>query len=108
MMLSNSSGLVSRPDNAHGNLECLLGVGGRLPELAGRNLDILLVERIHHIGCRQAAGSQAHRIEPHAHGVLARAEVHHIAHAGHALERVVHVNIEVVGDEFGASSGRRA
>ena len=100
MMLSNSSGLVSRPDNAHRNLECLLRVGWRLPKLAGGNLDVLLGQRIHHIGGGQVARGQAHRIEPDAHGVLALAEDHHVAHAGHALERVLHVHVEVVGDEF--------
>ena len=86
--------------DAHRDLESLLRVGWRLPELAGGNLDVLLLERVHHVGCGQAAGGQAHGIEPHAHGVLALAEDHYIAHAGHALERVLHVDVQVVGDVF--------
>ena len=85
-------------DNAHRNLVGLLRVGWRLPQLPGRNLDVLLFKRVHYIGCSQAAGCQPHRIEPHAHGVLARAEVHHIAHTRHALESVNDVDVQVVGD----------
>ena len=68
--------------------------------MAGGNLNILLLQRAHHIGCREIARGQAHRIEPYAHGVLALAEDHHIAHAGHALERVFHIDIQIVGDVF--------
>ena len=32
--------------DAHGNLEGLFGVGGRLPQLSGRNLDILLLQSV--------------------------------------------------------------
>ena len=84
----------------HRDLIRLLRVGRRLAELSGRNLDVLLLERIHHVGCGQVACSQAHRIEPHAHGVLARAKVDHVAHARHALQRVDDVDVQVVGDVF--------
>ena len=35
-------------------------------------------------------------VEPQAHGVLALAKDHHIAYARHALERVLHVHVEIV------------
>ena len=73
---------------------------GRLAELAGGNLDVLLGERVDHVGGGEAASGQAHRIEPDAHGVFALAEDHHVAHAGHALDGVLDVDVEVVGDEL--------
>jgi hypothetical protein len=87
--------------HAHRNLEGLLRVRGRLAELAGGNLDVLLDQRVDHVGGGEAASGQAHRVEPDAHGVLALAEDHDVAHAGHALDGVLHVDIEVVGDELG-------
>ena len=39
-------------------------------------------------------------IEPHAHGVLALAENQHVADAGHAFDRVLHINIQIIGDEL--------
>ena len=86
--------------DAHRNLEDLPGIGGRLAELAGGNLDILLGQRRNHVGSGERAGGHAHRVKPDAHGVLALAEDDHIAHAGHALEGVLHVDVEVVGDEL--------
>ena len=58
-------------------------------------------ERVDDVGGGQAASGQADGIEPDAHGVLALAEDDDIAHAGHALEGVLDVDIEVVGDELG-------
>ncbi len=104
MMLSNSAGLVSRPTTRTGIWKACFGVRRRLAELAGGNLDILLDQRVDHIGCGKAAGRQANRIEPDTHGVFALAEDHHIAYAGHALERIFHVDVKVVGDELGRVS----
>jgi hypothetical protein len=87
--------------HAHRNLESLLGIRWRLAELPGGNLHVLLYQRVHHVGRGEIAGGQPHRVKPHAHGVLALAEDHHIAHAGHALDRVLHIDVEIVGDEFG-------
>jgi len=61
----------------------------------------LLDECIDYIGGGERAGRKALRIEPDAHGVFALAEDHHVAHAGHALERILDVDIEIVGDELG-------
>jgi hypothetical protein len=87
--------------DAHRHLEGLLRVRGRLAKLAGGNLDVLLHQRIDHIGRREVARGQPHRIKPDAHGVLALAEDHHIAHAGDALDGVLDIHVEVVGDELG-------
>ncbi len=47
------------------------------------------------VSCRCAS---LYGIEPDAHGVLALAEDDHVAHARNTLERVLHVNVEIVGD----------
>ncbi len=84
----------------HRDFKSLLGVGRRLAELACGNLHVLLGQRIHHVSGRQPASGQPHRVQPHAHGVFALAEDDHIAHARHALQGVLYVNIEVVGDKL--------
>ena len=42
---------------------------------------------------------QPHGIQPQAHRVLALAEHHHVGDAGHPLERVLHVHVDVVRHE---------
>ncbi len=86
--------------DAHWNLEGLLRVGRRLTELPGRDLDILLHQGIDHIGGGQAVSGQAHWVKPDAHGVFALAKDDDVANAGHALDGVLHIHIEVVGDEL--------
>ena len=46
-----------------------------------------------------AAGREPRRVEPDPHGVLALAEDDHVADAGHALQGVAHVRVQVVADE---------
>jgi hypothetical protein len=86
--------------HAHGYLECLAPVRWRLAKLAGGNLDILLDQRVDHIGGCQIAGSQLNRIQPQAHGILAFSEDHHIAHAGHALQSILYIDVQIVRDEL--------
>src|SRR5581483_10616543 len=43
---------------------------------------------------------QPDRVEPDAHGIFALAKDDDIAHARHALDGVLHINIKVVGDEL--------
>jgi hypothetical protein len=81
-------------------LKRLIRVGGRLSKRAGRNLHVLLYECIHHVGRGEAACCQSNRVEPDTHGVFALAEDHHVAHAGHSLEGVLHINVEIIGDEL--------
>ncbi len=86
--------------DAHGNLESLLAIGRRLAKLAGGNLHVLLGERTHNVASGKPLGSELSRIEPDAHGIFALAKDLHVADAGHALERVLYVNVEVIGDEL--------
>ncbi len=93
-------GIAQPADDAYWNLEGLRRVGRRLAELAGGNFDVLLQQRIDHVVGGKTARRQTHRVEPDAHGVFAFAEDHNVADAGDALEGVLHVDVEVVGDEF--------
>jgi hypothetical protein len=73
MMLSNSAGSVRRPTTRTGIWKACFesmaaGRAGR------RDLDVLLDQRVDHVGGGEAAGGQAHRVEPDAHGVFALAE----------------------------------
>ena len=92
-------GIGEAADDADGDLKVLLGVGGRLAELAGGDFDVLLGESVGDVEGGEAAGGEPGGIEPDAHGVLALAEDDDVADAGDALERVADVDVEVVGDE---------
>ncbi len=84
---------------AHGDLEILFPVRRRLSELTRCDDDVLLPQRIDHIGGRENAGGQARRIEPDAHGVFALAEYLDVANTGYALQRVLYIDVEIVADE---------
>ena len=99
MMFSNSFGIGETADDADGHLEVLVGIGGLLAELAGGDFDVLLGESVGDVEGGEAAGGESRGIEPDAHGVLALAEDDDGTDAGDALERVVDVDVEVVGDE---------
>ena len=58
----------------------------------------MLLQGGDHVGGRELAGGQLGGIEPDAHGVLALAEDDDVADARNALQRVLHVDVEVVGD----------
>ena len=97
-MLSNSSRLGKPPDHAQRDLKVLLGIGRRPAQLARGNFDVLLLQRGDHIRRRQLARGQLGGIEPDAHGILALAEDDHVAHARNALERIFHVDVDIVRD----------
>ncbi len=78
----------------------MVGVRGRLANLAAGNFNILLLQSRDHVRSGEAVRCQQHRVEPHTHGVFALAEDHHVAHTGHALKSVFDVDVEVVGDEL--------
>ena len=82
-------------DLVHLVLGCRLGA-----YLPGGDLHVLLRQRRNHVGRRQPARGQARRIEPQAHRVLALAEDLHIGDALDALQRVLDVNVDVVGNEL--------
>ena len=99
MMFSNSRGVGQAANDADGHLEVLLGIGGLLAELTGGDLDVLLGESVGDVERGEAAGGEAVGVEPDAHGVLALAEDDDIADAGDALQSVLDVDVEIVGDE---------
>ena len=91
--------LAESPDRSHAHL-VLLAVDRRLlAYLPGRDFHVLLRERTHHIGRGQPASRHAHRIQPQPHRVLALAENNYVRHARNALQRVAHVNVEIVAHE---------
>ena len=56
------------------------GAGG-WPDLPGGDLEVLLLERAHHVAGGELARGQPRRVEPQAHRELALAEDAHVAHA---------------------------
>ncbi len=77
----------------------LVGIGGLLAELAGGYFDVLLGERVGDVESGEAAGCEAAGIEPETHGVLALAKDDGVPDAGNTFERVLDVDVDVVGDE---------
>ena len=71
----------------------------RLIEHAGRNLDVLALQRVGDVVGGQAERLHAIGIEPHPHGVVACAEHGDRADAVDARDRVGHFERGVVGDE---------
>ncbi len=98
MMFSNSLRLRESSHNPQRHLKTLLGIGGRTAQLAGGYFDVLLLQGGDHVGRGQLTGRQLRRIQPDAHGILALAEDDDVADAGNALQSVLDVNIQVVGD----------
>ncbi len=69
----------------------------RLPDLAGRDLHVLLVDRVLDVERGQAEVGELVRVEPDAHGIAALAENLHVADAGQALQLIDDLQIGVVG-----------
>ena len=92
-------GFGETPNGADADLELLAGDGGLGADLSGGDLDVLFLESVYHIVGGEGAAGHAHRIEPEAHGIFALAEDEDVGDAGHALERVAHIHVEVVADE---------
>lgn len=75
--------------------------GGRrrhVAQTAGRELGVLLLNGLRHVIDRQGILGQLVRLKPDAHGVAHAAENRGVAHAGHALEFVYHVDLHPVLD----------
>ncbi len=99
MMFSNCDGFGEPPDGAHADLKFLSGFDRRLPDLAGGDVHVLLLQGADRVRGGQPAAGHAHRIEPQAHGILAFAEDDDVGHSGHALQRVFYIDVEVVAHE---------
>jgi hypothetical protein len=95
-------GLGQPAAHAHAQVVGLVLVGGRVAERPGRDLQVLLAQRRHHVAGGDLARRQPRGVEPDAHRVLALAEDDDIADARHALDRVAHVGVEVVAHELRA------
>ena len=72
---------------------------GRRADLARRDFLALLLDDVDDVLGRQPPRLQKVRVEPDAHGVLARAEHRHIADAGEAAQFVLHIDDGVVRQE---------
>ena len=83
---------------AHAQLIHLVGRRRRVADAAGGDLHVLLAQRADDVAGRQAARRQLVRVEPQPHRELALAEDDDVADAGHALERVAHVEVDVVAE----------
>ena len=85
---------------ADADLEHLLGRRRRIAEGAGRHLQVLLAQRVDDVAGADVPRRQLGRIEPQAHRELALAEDDDVADAGHALDGVLDVQVDVVAEEL--------
>ena len=72
---------------------------GGWPTWPAADLHVLLGERAQDVGRGEAARGHAQRVEPQAHGIFALAEILHVGDAGDALQRVAHVEINIVAEK---------
>ena len=80
----------------------------RLVQDAGRDLHVLGAQRRKHLAGIEIVGGHLVRIEPDAHRVVAGAEQLHVAHAGQARQRILHMQRRVVREvEIVARAVRR-
>ena len=92
-------GIGKPADDAHRHGILLAIDAGRLAELTGGYLNVLLLEGVLHIKRGEATRGQLRWIEPDAHGVLALAEDDDSTHTRNALECVADVDVKVVADK---------
>ncbi len=91
---------ISQPAEClHRNLECAGLVHRRLIEGAGRDLDVLPLQRRHHVICGQPQRLHPVGIEPDPHGIVAAAEHDERTDAIDACQSVLDFDRGVVGDE---------
>jgi hypothetical protein len=80
----------------HVELQGRAAVVGRRADHAGGHLYVLLADGLDDLGGGQAALCDLTRVQPHAHGVVARTEQAHLAHALDARQTVLDVEDRVV------------
>src|SRR3984957_5706957 len=90
------------PNRAHADLIALVRSRRRLADLAGSYLDVLFGESAQNICGGEAARRHTKRVEPQAHGVFSFAKILYIGDAGNALQRVAHVEINIVAEKKAA------
>ena len=69
----------------------------RIADASSRDVDVLLAQRVDDVAGGQLPRGETHRIEPDAHRVLALAEDDDVGDAGHTLQRILDVDVQVVG-----------
>ena len=77
-------------------------VAGLLADLAGAEQRVLLVHRVGDVAGGDAQRGHAVRVHPDAHRLVGHAHDLRLAGTVHALQRVEHVDVGVVGDVVGA------
>ena len=79
--------------------EHLLSGGRRLPQPAGGNLDVLILDCVDDVARRDFEVGELFWFQPDPHGVVAAAENLDLTDARDAIERIDDVNARVVGEE---------
>ena len=74
----------------------------RLANLAGSYLDVLLGKSTQNVGGSESARGHTERVEPQAHGVFSLAKILYVSDAGNTLQRVAHVEVNVVAEKKAA------
>ncbi len=97
-MSPNCGGIAQPADGVDLHLEGGAVGRRRLADLAGRDLDVLLGDRVLHVDRGDAEIGELVGIEPDAHRIAPLAEDLHVADAGQALERIEHLQIGVVAE----------
>ena len=92
-------GLTQPPDGAHADLKLLSSFDWRLSYLPGGDFHILFLQGIDHVARGEAATCHAHWIQPQTHRIFAFAEDDDVGNSRHALQRVLHVDVQVVAHE---------
>ncbi len=87
------------PLRSQRNLELNAGGRRRRSGAARGDLHVLLAHRVDHVGRREPERGEPLGIEPDAHRIAPLAEDVDVADAGHALERIEHVDQREVGEE---------
>src|SRR5439155_1523614 len=85
-------------ERVDGVLEVDADRGRRLTDASGRDLHVLLAERLQDVGGGHAARGERGRVEPDPHAVVARAEEADVAHPRQPGERVLHLDGGVVAE----------
>ena len=96
-------GIDQAATGLHRECQALAVVAGRLADLADREVLVLLLHRVAHVGGRQPVLGQAVGVQPQAHGV-GRSEQRHVADAGQALDLGEDLAVHQVGDVGGVEA----
>ena len=91
--------IFQSPFQLQGILGAQLAVERRCADLASGNLHILFAQGIGNVVRSNAQCGHLWRVHPQTHGIVGGTEHAHIGHAFYPLERVLHIEQAVVGDE---------